>query len=262
MKVPEKLHWDATGATQSDLMKSDVCILVDKDDSIRGYASKMACHTFNELQPEGRLHRAFSVFLFNSEGKLMLQRRAGHKITFPSVWTNTCCSHQLFTEDQLEVDQQEDIVSGKIPGTIRAARRKLHHELGIDCTSFLDEDFKFITRIKYAAKDVDSMHIENGRASFWGEAEVDYIVFLQKDLAPHLVNSEEVSEISYVDAMGLKQLLADSRNSWSPWFRKISDRFLFNWWENLPQIFDASCNSQRDRRESGAMTDWTTVHQL
>jgi isopentenyl-diphosphate delta-isomerase len=51
---------------------------------------------FEEGQPHGLLHRAFSVFLFNSENKLLLQQRAASKITFPKVWTNTCCSHPLY----------------------------------------------------------------------------------------------------------------------------------------------------------------------
>ena len=54
---------------------------------------------FNAAQPAGLLHRAFSVFLFNSENKLLLQQRAACKITFPRVWTNTCCSHQLHGYD-------------------------------------------------------------------------------------------------------------------------------------------------------------------
>lgn len=53
-------------------------------------------HIFCPTRPRAKLHRAFSVFLFNSEGKLLLQQRAADKITFPNVWTNTCCSHPLF----------------------------------------------------------------------------------------------------------------------------------------------------------------------
>ena len=52
------------------------------------------------------LHRAFSVFLFNSEGKLLLQKRSDTKITFPGYWTNTCCSHPLSTEEELPEEGQ------------------------------------------------------------------------------------------------------------------------------------------------------------
>jgi isopentenyl-diphosphate delta-isomerase len=55
---------------------------------------------------EGLLHRAFSVFLFNDEGKLLLQQRADEKITFPGYLTNTCCSHPLAVPDELEEEEQ------------------------------------------------------------------------------------------------------------------------------------------------------------
>lgn len=55
---------------------------------------------------KGLLHRAFSVFLFNSENKLLIQQRANEKITFPGLWTNTCCSHPLNTPLELEEEAQ------------------------------------------------------------------------------------------------------------------------------------------------------------
>lgn len=54
----------------------------------------------------GMLHRAFSVFLFDRQGRLLLQQRADDKITFPSYWTNTCCSHPLNKPDELEEEHQ------------------------------------------------------------------------------------------------------------------------------------------------------------
>ena len=87
--------WNADGLSQQDLMIKDECITVDFDDNIIGHASKHDAHIFGPKTPRGKLHRAFSVFLFNEEGKLLLQQRAADKITFPNVWTNTCCSHQL-----------------------------------------------------------------------------------------------------------------------------------------------------------------------
>ena len=66
-----------------------------------------------------------------AQGKLLLQQRAQSKITFPSVWTNTCCSHPLFGYSPTEVDEPSDVASGQTPGVKRAAVRKLLHELGI-----------------------------------------------------------------------------------------------------------------------------------
>lgn len=97
-------------------MKRDECILVDEQDAITGSGSKHSAHTFNAEQPRGLLHRAFSVFLFNEDNQLLLQRRADSKITFPRVWTNTCCSHQLHGYEPIEVDSDEQISSGSVMG--------------------------------------------------------------------------------------------------------------------------------------------------
>ncbi len=65
-------------------MLKDLCIVVDDADRIQGPANKYDSHQFNKEQPRGRLHRAFSVFLFDASGRLLLQQRASSKITFPS----------------------------------------------------------------------------------------------------------------------------------------------------------------------------------
>jgi len=64
-------------------------------------------------------------------GRLLLQQRAASKITFPRVWTNTCCSHPLADAPLRELDSDADVASGAVPGARRAAVRKLGHELGI-----------------------------------------------------------------------------------------------------------------------------------
>ncbi len=97
-------------------MQKDECILVDEQDSIIGSANKYTSHNFTKEQPQGLLHRAFSVFLFNQDNKLLLQQRALSKITFPGVWTNTCCSHPLHGYSPTEVDQPEDVANGSVMG--------------------------------------------------------------------------------------------------------------------------------------------------
>lgn len=108
--------------TQVKLMEEQ-CILVDRDDRVIGHDSKKMCHMVSRDGTVGKLHRAFSVFLFNSSGKLLLQQRSQAKITFPSHYTNTCCSHPLYLPEELEEEGQL--------GVRRAAQRKLYHELGI-----------------------------------------------------------------------------------------------------------------------------------
>lgn len=104
---------------------------------------------------KGLLHRAFSVFIFRpSDGKLLLQQRASEKITFPDMWTNTCCSHPLddFAEERDEVNQK---------GVKLAASRKLEHELGIPKVQTPANQFQYLTRIHYLAPS----------SGLWGEHE-------------------------------------------------------------------------------------------
>lgn len=121
---------------------------------------------------KGLLHRAFSVFLFRpSDGKLLLQKRADEKITFPSMWTNTCCSHPLHIKKELvEEDQRGESVLGAtkgvelIVGAKEAAMRKLNHELGVPLDQLKLEDFTFLTRIHYLAPS----------DGIWGEHESEW----------------------------------------------------------------------------------------
>eukprot|EP01027_Heterolobosea_sp_BB2_P022044 GEZU01032425.1.p2 GENE.GEZU01032425.1~~GEZU01032425.1.p2 ORF type:complete len:159 (+),score=57.07 GEZU01032425.1:88-564(+) len=128
--------------TQVELMKDDMVILVDENDQAIGPESKYITHLKSKIE-EGMLHRAFSVFLFNTKGELLLHQRAGAKITFPLFWTNTCCSHPLYVPHEMELDN--DL------GVKRAAIRKLEHELGIPASKLSVEDFTYVTRFQYKA---------------------------------------------------------------------------------------------------------------
>ena len=95
---------------------------------------------------KGLLHRAFSVFLFDDQNRLLLQQRASEKITFPDMWTNTCCSHPLHIPSETGSTLPE-----AIEGVKRAAQRKLEHELGIKKEQVPVDKFHFLTRIHYKA---------------------------------------------------------------------------------------------------------------
>ena len=111
----------AMDSTQEKYLE-ERCILVDENDKVLGSETKRTCHLNTNIEA-GMLHRAFSVFLFNQKGELLLQKRSNAKITFPACWTNTCCSHPLYCQEEL--DETDNI------GVRRAVRRKLKHELGI-----------------------------------------------------------------------------------------------------------------------------------
>ncbi|KAL6770145.1 IDI1 [Auxenochlorella protothecoides x Auxenochlorella symbiontica] len=235
-------------ASQDELMIKDECILVDESDAVTGHASKYDSHRFVDGQPHGLLHRAFSVFLFDDQDRLLLQQRAASKITFPEVWTNTCCSHPLHGYSPTEVDTPKDVASGQVPGTKRAARRKLEHELGIPPHQIPLERLQYLTRLHYCAGDTDV----SGKPTGWGEQEMDYILFIraQVDLKP---NPEEVMDTRYVTQAELAEMMDPASGlRWSPWFRIIATHFLPGWWHGL----EAACSG------SGGHQDLASIHRL
>ena len=196
-------------STQASMM-AEAVLQVDENDVIIGPISKADSHF-----KAGALHRAFSVLLFNSDGKLLLQQRAHDKITFPSVWANSCCSHPLASQDEMEETDAR--------GVKRAAIRKLDQELGISPTSFNIDDFHFVTKMRYSAR----MNAE------WIEREIDHILLIKADVELN-PNDNEVSAVKWVDSDELDAMLVagDSENIIAPWFRCIAARIMTpDWWE-------------------------------
>lgn len=207
-------------------LMDEVCVVLDNDDNPIGSASKKACHLMTNIN-NGLLHRAFSCFLFDPKTKkLLLQQRATEKITFPDMWTNTCCSHPLAHPAEAG---KGDLVSN-VEGAKRAAIRKLDHELGIKSEQVPFEDFNFITRIHYLAP-------SDGK---WGEHEIDYILFIEADVTCE-VNKNEVRDTRWVSQDELRQMFKnvethsgkDKDLKYTPWFRLICESFLFKWWAAL-----------------------------
>ena len=191
-------------------MMAEAVLQVDENDVIIGPMSKADSHF-----KAGALHRAFSVLLFNSDGKLLLQQRAHDKITFPSVWANSCCSHPLASQDEMEETDAR--------GVKRAAIRKLDQELGISPTSLNIDDFHFVTKMRYSAR----MNAE------WIEREIDHILLIKADVELN-PNENEVSAVKWVDSDELNAMLVadDSENIIAPWFRCIAARIMTpDWWE-------------------------------
>nr|AHA15362.1 isopentenyl diphosphate isomerase type 1 [Taraxacum kok-saghyz] len=206
-------------AVQRRLMFDDECILVDENDNVVGHDTKYNCHLMEKIEKENLLHRAFSVFLFNSKYELLLQQRSATKVTFPLVWTNTCCSHPLYRESEL--------IAENTLGVRNAAQRKLLDELGIPAEHVPVDEFTPLGRMLYKAP-------SDGK---WGEHELDYLLFMVRDVAVN-PNPDEVAGIKYVNQEELKELLrkADAGEEGlklSPWFRLVVDNFLFKWWDHV-----------------------------
>nr|AOX15278.1 IPP diphosphate isomerase [Withania somnifera] len=223
-------------AVQRRLMFEDECILVDENDRVVGHDTKYNCHLMEKIEAENLLHRAFSVFLFNSKYELLLQQRSATKVTFPLVWTNTCCSHPLYRESEL--------IEENALGVRNAAQRKLLDELGIPAEDVPVDQFTPLGRILYKAP-------SDGK---WGEHELDYLLFTVREVNMK-PNPDEVAEVKYVNREQLKELLrkADAGEGGlelSPWFKLVVDNFLFKWWDHL------------EKGTLNEVVDMNTIHKL
>jgi len=167
-------------------MAKENVILVDKDDKPVGLMEKMEAHE------KAMMHRAFSVFIFNDEGKLMLQQRALHKYHSPGLWTNTVCSHPRDGE------------------TVQAAaHRRIVEEMGFDCG--FEKAFSFVYKAEVGQGLV--------------EHEFDHVFIGVSNLQPN-INHEEVSTWKYVDLQWLENDVASNPQDYTEWFKIALARVL------------------------------------
>lgn len=200
--VPEDSLLTNHDSAQSEMM-DEMCIVVDREDRVLSSSSKLECH-----RGDGVRHRAFSVLIFDSDGKLLIQKRSTEKITFPGVWANSCCSHPLDT----------DLENHGELGVINAAKRKLEQELGISGETSEHWDFSHIGRMEYSCR-----WDEN-----WIEREIDHILVVNADTTVNH-NKNEISEIKWVDSEEIRQIMS-GEGEWNdeiiaPWFRLIWEKF-------------------------------------
>jgi isopentenyl-diphosphate delta-isomerase len=170
-------------------MERNKVILVNEQDKPLGSMEKMEAHK------AGVLHRAFSVFIFNSNGELLLQQRAQSKYHSGGLWTNTCCSHPQPGED-----------------TNEAAKKRLQEEMGF--TTGLIKVFDFT----YKAI------MENGLI----EHEFDHVFAGNYD-GPVPFNTEEVMDWSFMSIDELRSELASHPQKFTSWFRLAFPK-LESWW--------------------------------
>ncbi|MBT7528000.1 MAG: isopentenyl-diphosphate Delta-isomerase [Flavobacteriaceae bacterium] len=166
-------------------MIEDKVILVDNNDNQIGLMPKLEAHE------KGVLHRAFSVFIFNNHGELMLQRRALTKYHSPGLWTNTCCSHQR--------DGESNISSGK---------RRLKEEMGFDTELF--EKTSFIYKAKF----------DNGLI----EHEFDHVLVGSYNHSP-IINSIEVDSWKWMSLENVKKDINDHPDNYTAWFKIIFEKY-------------------------------------
>ncbi len=156
-------------------------ILVDAHDKEIGTMEKMEAHR------QGLLHRAFSILLFNSDGDILLQKRAQHKYHSGGLWTNTCCSHPLPDESMAE-----------------ATRRKLKQEMGIDLQPEFAYKFTYKTTLDHGLT----------------EHEVDHVFIGTFDGIPS-INTDEVEDWKFMSLDDLKEDAQRNPHQYTSWFKLI-----------------------------------------
>jgi len=166
-------------------LKSQLIALVDTNDNVIGYDDKLKVHK------EGLLHRAFSIFIFNKEGKMLIHQRAHKKYHSPSLWTNACCSHLL---ENMTMDE--------------CVHNRLQFEMGFD------------TEVKFQFKFTYRNEFDNGLI----EHETDHIYFGNWEENP-IVNPAEVANYKWVSVKDLIFELQQNPNDFTYWFKHIMKNF-------------------------------------
>ncbi len=161
-------------------------ILVDDEDRVVGFDEKMAVH-----QNGGRLHRAFSILIYNSSGEMLLQRRAASKYHFGGLWTNACCGHPVQGQELLD-----------------AAHRRLQFEMGFDTP--LEETLSFI----YKAEDSKSGLVEH---------EYDHVLTGTYDGDP-VPNPDEADKFKWLPVPDLRADMKRDPSRYTPWFQIVMER--------------------------------------
>ena len=198
--------------SQAEMM-SERCILVDSSGNSIGSETKLNCHF-----GDGQLHRAFSVLIFDSDGRMLVQKRSDDKITFPSVWANSCCSHPLDIPNE-----NEDVISG----VMNAAKRKLHQELGISDSRLANLEFMHLGSFLYECRwDSD-----------WIEREVDHVLVAVADGIEVQPNPNEISSTRWIAGSEIDEMMA-GEGFWkdqivAPWFRLLWGEFFDGYYPDI-----------------------------
>ena len=181
--------------------ENEELILVDCDDNEVGHLSKAQCHN-----GAGVLHRAFSLFLFNDAGELLLQQRSERKRLWPGYWSNSCCSHPRRGET-MEI----------------ATMRRLSDELNFETS------LEYVYRFCYTA--------DFGEAGSENELCHVYLGRVTGDVRP---NDSEIAGIRFVPARALDAALSDQHGRFTPWFKQEWRELVRKYGEQLARYCDPS----------------------
>jgi isopentenyl-diphosphate delta-isomerase len=196
--------------------EDEALILVDANDKQTGVLSKAACH-----DGAGVLHRAFSVFLFDAAGRLLLQQRAGGKRLWPMYWSNSCCSHPRVGEAIEE-----------------AASRRLYDELHTNAK------LEFVYKFSYQAS----------FGELGAENELCHVFLGRIDDQP-VANDTEIAAMRFVTVAELEQAFRDDGDAFTPWFRMEWKRLRDEFADTLARYIKESPAGAGDLPHSGTHHD-------
>ena len=205
-------------SSQLEMMK-EMCLVVDENDKVIDSVSKIDCH-----RGKGIRHRAFSVLIFDSEDRLLMQQRSIEKITFPGIWANSCCSHPLDIENEN---------GDEIEGVIHASKRKMFQELGIPEEVSSSWDYNHIGRFEYSCRWDDE----------WIEHEIDHVLIVRA--SPELsINENEIMDTRWLTHEEINQML-EGENEWrnsiiALWFRLIWKHFIEPHYPDMEALIDSN----------------------
>jgi len=192
---------DQAGPARVVSSDSEKLILVDDDDREVGTLSKGACH-----DGDGVLHRAFSVFLFDARGRLLIQQRAGEKRLWPLFWANSCCSHPRAGEEMAE-----------------ATVRRTREELGVTA------EVEFVYKFQYQANYRD----------LGAEHELCWVYIGLTNEEEVRPNPAEIADWQFLTPEEADAVIADDSADVTPWFRIEWHELRRVYWDRVEMLLNS-----------------------
>lgn len=185
---------------------NELLLVVNEDDEVIDYLNKAECH-----QNGGILHRAFSVFIFNENGDLLIQKRSKDKRLWSLTWSNSCCSHPRKGES-MEI----------------ATQRRIKEELGFQTA--LEYLYKFQYQARYD--------------EFGSENEICYVYIgsIQSEVVK--TNPTEIAEWQFLSPEKMDQALQNNPDDYTPWFKMEWKRICEDHWQAVEKLIQKTASTE------------------
>ena len=177
--------------------ENEQLVLVDSNDNILGHKSKAECHN-----GDGILHRAFSLFIFNNQNEVVMQKRAADKRLWPLIWSNSCCSHPREGESY-----------------DYATYRRLKEELGLECKLHYLYKFQYHARWKNEGSEKELCS-----------------VYIGKTMSQPVINVTEIDDWKWISRKNLNSEVKNNPDLYSPWFKMEWEVIQDKYWDKVESL--------------------------